>query len=122
MKKLFLNGMFLLMAVMASVGFVSCDSDSDSANRDHDASLYGEWVESNGNRYVFGYYHFYSDGTGISGSYEPDIDWVNEEDEFEWYTVDDEYLYINGTQHEYWCDGSSLEITRNGRTKYYYEK
>ena len=74
MKKLFLNGMFLLMAVMASAGFVSCDSDSDSANRDHDASLYGEWVES------------------------------------------------NGTQHEYWCDGSSLEITRNGRTKYYYEK
>lgn len=84
--------------------------------------LYGEWVEDGDNSYVFDYYCFYSDGTGIHGSYEADIDWVNEDDDIEWYTVDDEYLYIDGARYEYSCDGTSLEIQMNGRTRYYYEK
>ena len=69
-------------------------------------------------KYVHDYYSFYSDGTGIHGSYESDIDWVNEDDDIKWYTVDNEYLYINGAKYVYSCDGSSLRIGN----KTYYEK
>lgn len=59
---------------------------------------------------VHDYYSFYSDGTGIHGSYESDIDGVNEDDNINWYTVDNNYLYINGVKFAYSCDGSSLRI------------
>ena len=80
--------MFSMMFVFAIIGamFVSCssDDDEDSSNKGHDASLYGEWVANDGKKYVHDYYSFYSDGTGIHGSYESDIDWVNEEDDTCW--------------------------------------
>lgn len=89
MKKIFV---FSLMFVLAIIGtmLVSCSSydDEDSSTKEHDASLYGEWVANDGKKYVHDYYSFYSDGTGIHGSYESDIDWVNEEDDIKWYTVD----------------------------------
>ena len=127
MKKQSLSWLALLLAVVFSVGFASCDKDDDepggdgSLNKEHDASLYGEWVEDSGNRYVFDYYCFYSDGTGIHGSYESDIDWVNEDEDIEWYT-EGKYLYIDGAKYEYDCDGSSLEIVIKGKKRYYYEK
>lgn len=96
------------------VGFalISCSNDDDSpSNKEHDGTLYGEWVQTNdGKKYVHDYYSFYSDGTGWHGSYESDIDWVNEDEEIKWYTVDKKYLYINGTKYQYSCDGSSLRI------------
>lgn len=99
--------------IATSIFFLaSCSSDEpDESNRDQDASLWGEWVENDGNSYVHGYLNFYSDGTGIEGSYESDIEWVNEESNFSWYTVDDRYIYINGKKYEYRCDGSGLDIT-----------
>lgn len=111
------------MAVLASVSLASCsDDDDDAENKELDASLYGEWIEtSSGNRYVFDYYHFYSDGTGIHGSYESDIDWVNEDDDITWYTIDHEYLCIDGNKYEYQCDGTTLVIHMNGRTRVYEE-
>ena len=62
---------------------VSCSSDDDdsSSNKEHDAHIFGEWVANDGKKYVHDYYSFNSDGTGIHGSYESDIDWVNEEDD-----------------------------------------
>lgn len=119
MKKIFV---FSLMFVLAIIGtmLVSCSSDDDenSSTKEHDASLYGEWVANDGKKYVHDYYSFYSDGTGIHGSYESDIDWVNEEDDIKWYTVDKKYLYIDGRKYQYSCDGSSLHIGN----KTYYEK
>lgn len=94
----------------------------ESAYKEYDAALYGEWVEDSDNSYIFDYYRFYSDGTGIHGSWESDIDWVNEDDDIEWYTMNKQYLYINGNKYEYKCNGSTLEIKMNGRTRYYYEK
>ncbi len=113
----------VLVAILMSINLSSCsDDDEDVKNKELDGTLYGEWIEDSGNRYVFDYYCFNSDGTGIHGSWESDIDWVNEDDDIEWYTVDDKYLYINGSKYEYSCDGSTLEININGRTRYYYEK
>ena len=40
------------------------------------------------------------------------------DDDIKWYTVDDKYLYIDGTKYAYSCDGSSLRIGN----KTYYEK
>lgn len=84
---------------------VACDDSRnvDSENIGHDSHLYGEWVEDDGS-YVWAYYSFYRDDTGIEGSYEPDIDFVNEDSDIEWYTVDDELLYIDGAPYEYWCE------------------
>lgn len=112
---------FLFVVTILGALFTSCSSDDDdnsSANKEHDASLYGEWVANDGKKYVHDYYSFYSDGTGIHGSYESDIDWVNEDDEITWYTVDAKYLYIGGTRYQYSCDGSCLQIGY----KTYYEK
>lgn len=119
MKKFFLLSTMLLFTFMSAL-LVSCSSDDySSSNKEHDAHLYGEWVVVNdGKKYVHDYYSFYSDDTGIHGSYESDIDWVNEEDDIEWYTVDNEYLYINGAKYYYSCDGSTLCIGN----KTYYEK
>lgn len=100
----------------------ACSDDEDTSNKEYDGTLYGEWIEDSDNRYVFDYYCFYSDGTGIHGSYESDIDWINEDDEIRWYTTNREYLYIDGAKYEYSCDGSTLEIKMNGKTKRYYEK
>ncbi len=97
------------------------EDGSDSGNREHHSSLLGEWIEEDGG-YVYDYYSFYSDGTGIHGSYEWDIDWVNEDEDIEWYTVDKKYLYINGARYRYWCDGSTLEIEIKGEIRTYYEK
>lgn len=115
----------VFVAILAGINLSSCNNDDekeDMKNKELDSTLYGEWVENSGNRYVFDYYRFYSDGTGIHGSWESDIDWVNEDDNIEWYTVDRKYLYIDGSKYEYYCDGSSLEINMNGRTKRYSEK
>lgn len=119
MKKLFLLSAMLLFTFMSAL-LVSCSSDDDdsSSNKEHDATLFGEWVANDGKKYVHDYYSFYSDGTGIHGSYESDIDLVNEDDDIKWYTVNNEYLYINGTKHYYSCDGSTLHIGN----KTYYEK
>lgn len=112
----------LLIGVLMSVSFSSCSDEEESSNKDFDKTLYGEWVEDSDNSYVFDYYCFYPDGTGIHGSWESDIDWVNEDDDIKWYTEDAKYLYINGSRYEYRCNGSSLEIKKNGRTRRYYEK
>ena len=120
----------VVLALVLGVGFASCDKDDDEpqgngesmADKEHDASLYGEWIDDNGNTYVYDYYCFYSDGTGIHGSYEIDIDFVNEDEDITWYTVDDKYLYIDGTRHEYSCDGTSLTINIKGKTRNFYEK
>lgn len=116
-----------IFVLLMGANMMSCSDDTDDAdnellNKEYDGTLYGEWVEDSDNRYIFDYYCFYSDGTGIHGSYEPDIDWVNEDDDIKWYTVNDEYLYIDGAMYEYSCDGSTLEIEMNGRTRHYYEK
>lgn len=110
------------MAACVCFGFTSCsdDDDENTSNREHHAAFYGEWVEDSGNRYVFDYYSFYSDGKGIHGSYESDIDWVNEDEDITWYTVDEEYLYINGARYKYHCSGTSRDIEMNGRTRHYY--
>ncbi len=111
----------ILIFLFAALAVMSCDNNKLS-DREHDATLYDEWVQTDGGIYVHDYYHFYSDGTGIHGSYESDIDWVNEDDDIKWYTVDDQYLYIDGVKHEYWCNGSELEITKKGKTRHYSEK
>lgn len=112
----------LLVILFMGLSFVSCSSDDNDDeggnNTDHDAHLFGEWIANDGKKYVHDYYSFYSDGTGIHGSYESDIDWVNEEDDIKWYTVDNEYLYINGAKYNYSSDGSSLRIGN----KTYYER
>lgn len=110
----------MLLFTFMSALLVSCSSDDDdsSSNKEHDATLFGEWVANDGKKYVHDYYSFYSDGTGIHGSYESDIDLVNEDDDIKWHTVNNEYLYINGTKYNYLCDGSSLHIGN----KTYYEK
>ena len=112
----------LLATLIMGLSFVSCSSDDNDenypSNKEHDLSLYGEWVANDGKKYVHDYYSFYSDGTGIHGSYESDIDWVNEEDDITWYTVDNKYLYIDGIKHQYSCDGSTLHIGN----KTYYDK
>lgn len=115
---------FLAFSVLfMGASFASCSEDDDEpVNKEYDGTLYGEWVEDSDNQYIFGYYCFYSDGTGISGSYEADIDWVNEEDDFTWYTENRKYLHINGGKYEYSCNGSTLEIKMNGKTKRFYEK
>lgn len=120
MKKIKLFSFLLLVTIFGAL-FASCSSDDDddsSSNKEHDASLYGEWVTNDGKKYVHDYYSFYSDGTGIHGSYESNIDWVNEDDDIKWYTIDNKYLYIDGTKYPYSCDGSSLRIGN----KTYYEK
>ncbi|MGN0232310.1 MAG: hypothetical protein ACI4A8_08905, partial [Muribaculaceae bacterium] len=106
--------------VFMSVNLSSCSDDEDEGDKDYDATLYGEWVENDGNKYVHDYYCFYPDGTGIHGSWESDIDWINEDDDIKWYTVDDKYLYIDGYKYEYSCDGSSLVINIKGKNRYYY--
>lgn len=114
----------MLCAALAVSSFSGCKDDDDSnANKEHDGTLYGEWIENDGKQYVHGYLRFDDDGTGISGSYESDIDWVNEEDDFKWYTTDDEYLYINGTRYKYSCDGTRLTTeSASGKIRSYREK
>ncbi len=113
----------VFISVLISISLLSCsDYDENLKNKEYDGTLFGEWIENSGNSYVFDYYCFYSDGTGIHGSWESDIDWVNEEDDIEWYTIDNKYLYINGSKYEYFCTGTSLEIKMNGKIRCYYEK
>lgn len=112
-----------LIVSLCLFGTISCAEDKLAPSvKEYDGTLLGEWVEDDGNSYVHGYLCFYSDGTGISGSYEPNIDWVNEDNDIEWYSVNDKYLYIDGAKYEYSCDGSTLELSIKGRTRYYYEK
>ena len=48
---------------------------------------------------------------------------VDEDEHFNWYTVNDEYVYINGYKHKYSCNGTSLSLeVKPGRMKYYYSK
>ncbi len=114
--------MISILCLGMSTVLSACSDDEDTSNKEYDGTLYGEWIEDSDNRYVFDYYCFYSDGTGMHGSYESDIDWINEDDEIRWYTINREYLYIDGAKYEYSCDGSTLEIKMNGKTKRYYEK
>ncbi|MBR1962475.1 MAG: hypothetical protein IKA26_05930 [Alistipes sp.] len=111
-----------IIAILCSIAFTSCDSSENVSNKDHDGHLFGEWVEYNdGKNYVHDYYRFYSDGDGIHGSYESDIDWINEDEDIKWYTVNDKYLYIDGNKYEYWCDGTSLTIQIRGKSRTYRE-
>lgn len=111
-----------IIAILCGILFISCEAGGDASNKDHDGTLFGEWVEYNdGKTYVHDYYRFYSDGDGIHGSYESDIDWVNEDDNFKWYTVDDQYLYIDGQKYEYSCNGTNLTIKIKGRYRTYRE-
>ena len=93
MRKMKLFSLMFLFAIVGAL-FTGCSSDDDEdlSTKEHDASLYGEWVANDGKKYVHDYYSFYSDGTGIHGSYESDIDWVNEDDDIKWYTVDNTAL------------------------------
>ena len=121
-----LKNIALAMFVIASgATFTACSSDDDDepSNKKYDSSVLGEWVETNG-KYstIADYYYFYSDGTVKHGTYEWKIDWVNEDDDYKWFTIDKKYLYIDGTKYEYSCDGSTLELTRNGKTRTYREK
>lgn len=110
----------LIFAAVIGAAFTCCssDDDDDTSGKEHDSALWGEWVANDGRKYVHDYYSFYSDGTGIHGSYESDIDWVNEDEEFKWYTKDGKYLYIGKYQYGYSCDGSTLHF----QGKYYHEK
>lgn len=111
-----------ILTAIASILICSCGKDDDfPPGAEHDGTLLDEWVATDGT-YVHDYYHFYEDGTGIHGSYESDIDWINEDDDITWYTENDEYIYINGRKCEYSCDGSVLHLTKNGRLKTYYPK
>lgn len=103
--------MALSLSLMMTL-FTSCDTiEKDNVKKEYDATLFGEWIRYNdGNKYIHDYYCFYSDGTGIHGSYEIEIDWVNEDDDITWYTVDKKYIYIDGRKHKYSCDGTSLSI------------
>ena len=114
----------MLLISLGTLMFAACSDDDydDYADKEHDPTLFGEWVEDSDNNYVFDYYCFYSDGTGIHGSYESDIDWVNEDDDIHWYTVDDKFIFINGAKYAYSCDGSKFEIEIKGKTRRYYEK
>lgn len=113
----------IFIVTFVGINFSACSNENDiPSNAEHDGTLYGEWIETTGGRYVKDYYYFSSDGTGIHGSYELDIDWINEDDDINWYTVDGKFLYINGQKNEYRCDGTSLEIEQNGKIKKYREK
>lgn len=106
----------LFVALIMSVTLTACgDDDDDLSFTEHDGTLYGEWVEV-GPRYYCDYYDFRSDGTGYHGQWDVDLEWVNDEEEIKWYTVDDKYIYIDGRKYEYFCDGSVLEF--RGKTYY----
>lgn len=64
-------------------------------------------------------WHVYDDGTGISGTWESDIDWVNEDEDFVWYTVDKKYLFIDGSRYKYSCVNDILEIEYPKKTRRY---
>jgi len=114
---------FMLYALLIGAMFcgLSCSktSDVDYRTMEHDASLFDEWIEMDGKMYVHGYKHFYNDGTGISGTWESDIDWVNEDEDFVWYTVDDKYLFIDGSRYKYSCVNDILEIEYPKKTRRY---
>ncbi|MCD8302850.1 MAG: hypothetical protein LUC44_07515 [Prevotellaceae bacterium] len=120
MRKHLFNFLMLMAIATTSLVLFSCSDDDDNANHEHDKYLCHEWVEITGNYYA-DYYYFNSNGTGIHGSYDQDLDWLSEDDDISWYTID-EYLYIDGAEYKYSIDGSNLEMTRNGRTRTYYER
>ena len=102
----------LLLAFVCTM-FASCDDEPDPAEREHDSNLIGEWIEYGGKfKYIADYYYFYSDSTCLHGNYEWDIDCVDEDDEYEWYTVDNKYLYIDGVKYKYSYDGTTLEFDK----------
>ena len=95
----FLSTLLLIVSINALL--TSCGDEPDPAEREHDSNLIGEWIEYGGKfKYIADYYYFYSDGTCLHGNYERDIDWVDEDDEYEWYTVDNKYLYIDGEVYQ----------------------
>lgn len=108
--------MFAAVLLAAAAGFASCSDDDDDndgpSNKEYDGTLYGEWIESGGGRYYKDYYYFSSSrpGTGTHGQYDVDLEWAVDEEDITWYTVNDEYLYIDGRKHQYECDGSVLYI------------
>lgn len=109
----------LLLIVSTNALLTSCGDEPDSAEREYDSNLIGEWIEYGGKfKYIADYYYFYSDGTCLHGNYEWDIDCVDEDDEYEWYTVDNKYLYIDGVKYKYSYDGTTLEFDK----KTYYER
>mgnify|MGYP004545211693 CR=1 FL=1 len=109
----------IAVLVLCIVSLISCTKKYvDYRAMDHDAALFDEWIEQDGKAYVHGYICFYSDGTGIAGSWESDIDWVNEED-FTWYTVNDKYLYIDGRRYKYSRANDILEIEYPKKTRRY---
>lgn len=119
MNKIKISVLFTLMALCGCL-FAACSSDDD-VNKQHDGTLYGEWLGTSG-YYYKDYYYFSSDGTGEHGSYDVSIDESSVDEDFKWYTVNGKYLNINGTKYEYSCDGSSLTITGSKGTKTYRPK
>jgi len=114
------NTLLFILVIMTLPFIASCsDDDKIPSDAEHDGTLFGEWVASDG-KYIHAYYYFYNDGTGISGTYESDIDLINEDDDIIWYTENNEYIYINGLKCAYSCDGSVLRLNRNGKTKVFY--
>lgn len=126
MKKLKFT-LLAVAALLACCTLASCSDDNDNGkkepeNAEHDTALLGEWIETDGSNYIHRYLAFYSDGTGTSGIYESDIEWVDEDDDFHWYTIDDKYLYMDGSKYEYDCYGSTLELNYpSGKTVYFHE-
>jgi len=114
-KKIKFTSLLLLFATFA-LTFAACGDDDDEPEyKDYDGTLYGEWIEV-GPRWYCDYYYFGSDGQGTHGQWDVDCEWVNDEEDITWYTVDDEYIYIDGRKMSYYCDGTILEM--NGKTYY----
>lgn len=62
--------------------FAACSSDDDDdVNKQHDGTLYGEWLGTSG-YYYKDYYYFSSDGTGEHGSYDVSIDESSVDEDF----------------------------------------
>lgn len=124
MKKLLNRWLTTIMTVILTVSFAACSNDGEPDDKGYDYNLWGEWIEMDGKSYVHGYMYFASDGTGIRGSWESDIDWVNENDEFNWYTVNNQYLYLNKRKYKYDWDGDRhLTIYNyNGKNRVFYIK
>ena len=115
----------MMLMVFVCIAVSSCSSDDDEvpSGAGHHSSLFGEWVETGG-KYskIADFYEFESNGKCQHGTYEFDTDWVDYNDEYTWYTVDNKYLYIDNVKYEYGFSGSTLVITRNGNTRRYREK
>lgn len=110
----------IAFAILATICILlqSCSKDDESSVKEYDGTLYGEWIGTSG-YYYRDYIYFGASGDGTKGSWDVDLDWAEDEEDFKWYTKDDKTLYIDGRAYKYWCDGSELEIHWNNKTVRY---